>query len=67
MDDYLQRILRARVYEVAKQTPLELAQNLSHRLNNQVWLKREDLQSVFSFKLVHYFIIHATIEIKIMD
>ncbi len=51
MNDYLQRILRARVYEVAKETPLELAKNLSIKLKNQVWLKREDLQSVFSFKL----------------
>lgn len=51
MDDYLQRILRARVYDVAIETPLELAKNLSERLKNQIWLKREDLQQVFSFKL----------------
>lgn len=51
MDDYLQRILRARVYEVADETPLEPARNLSRRLGNEVLLKREDLQSVFSFKL----------------
>ncbi|MCP4972128.1 MAG: threonine ammonia-lyase, biosynthetic [Prochlorococcus sp.] len=51
MDDYLQRILRARVYDVAQETPLELAANLSRRLNNQIWFKREDLQPVFSFKL----------------
>ena len=51
MDNYLQRILRARVYDVAQETPLELAKNLSRRLNNQIWLKREDLQPVFSFKL----------------
>ncbi len=51
MDDYLQRILRARVYDVADETPLELAKNLSQRLNNQIWLKREDLQPVFSFKI----------------
>ncbi len=51
MDDYLQKILRARVYDVAKETPLDFAKNLSNRLNNQIWLKREDLQPVFSFKL----------------
>ena len=51
MDDYLQKILRARVYDVAQETPLELATNLSRRLNNQIWFKREDLQPVFSFKL----------------
>ncbi len=49
--DYLERILKARVYDVAQETPLEFAANLSARLNNQVLLKREDLQSVFSFKL----------------
>ena len=49
--DYLERILKARVYDVAKETPLDFAANLSARLNNQVFLKREDLQSVFSFKL----------------
>ncbi|MFO7029186.1 threonine ammonia-lyase, biosynthetic [Limnospira fusiformis CCALA 023] len=49
--DYLKRILTARVYDVAQETPLELAPRLSERLNNQVFLKREDMQSVFSFKL----------------
>ena len=49
-NDYLQRILNSRVYDVAIESPLEIAGNLSQRLNNQVWLKREDLQSVFSFK-----------------
>ena len=51
MDHYLPRILRARVYDVARETPLEQAINLSRRLHNSVWLKREDLQPVFSFKL----------------
>lgn len=51
MEGYLQRILRARVYDVAQITPLELAPNLSARLGQQVLLKREDLQPVFSFKL----------------
>jgi len=49
--DYLERILKARVYDVAKETPLERAPQLSERLSNQVLLKREDEQSVFSFKL----------------
>ena len=49
--DYLQKILTARVYDVATETPLELARNLSKRVANQVLLKREDTQPVFSFKL----------------
>lgn len=49
--DYLQRILTARVYDVAQETPLDPAPNLSARLGNQLLLKREDMQSVFSFKL----------------
>jgi threonine dehydratase len=49
--DYLERILKARVYDVAKETPLEFAPNLSARFNNRILLKREDMQSVFSFKL----------------
>ncbi|HEX5420408.1 MAG TPA: threonine ammonia-lyase, biosynthetic [Gammaproteobacteria bacterium] len=48
---YVGRILRARVYDVAKETPLDPAPRLSRRLGNEVWLKREDLQPVFSFKL----------------
>src|SRR5580700_7006290 len=50
-DDYLQRVLKARVYDVAIESPLELAPRLSRRLNNKILLKREDLQPVFSFKL----------------
>lgn len=49
--DYLERILKARVYDVAQETPLEWASQLSDRLENKVLLKREDIQSVFSFKL----------------
>ncbi len=48
---YVERILKARVYDVAVETPLEVAPRLSRRLGNQVLFKREDLQSVFSFKL----------------
>ncbi len=50
-DDYLERILTARVYDVAIESPLDHAANLSRRLANTVYLKREDLQPVFSFKL----------------
>jgi threonine dehydratase len=49
--EYIERILRARVYDVAIESPLEPAVRLSRRLGNQVLLKREDLQPVFSFKL----------------
>ncbi|WP_026795625.1 MULTISPECIES: threonine ammonia-lyase, biosynthetic [Planktothrix] len=49
--DYLVQILTARVYDVAQETPLESAPNLSARLDNKLLLKREDMQSVFSFKL----------------
>jgi threonine dehydratase len=49
--DYLQLILTARVYDVAQETALEIAPNLSKRLKNKLLLKREDMQSVFSFKL----------------
>ncbi len=49
--DYLRRILNARVYDVAIETPLEFAPDLSRRLGNSVLLKREDLQEVFSFKI----------------
>lgn len=48
---YIDRILRARVYDVAIETPLDPAPRLSRRLANEVLLKREDLQPVFSFKL----------------
>ncbi|WP_256490762.1 threonine ammonia-lyase, biosynthetic [Sphaerotilus microaerophilus] len=48
---YLQRILNAKVYDVARETELEHARNLSARLGNRVFLKREDNQPVFSFKL----------------
>lgn len=51
LSDYLQRILNARVYDVASETALDRAKSLSKRLGNQVWLKREDTQQVFSFKL----------------
>jgi threonine dehydratase len=49
--DYLERILKARVYDVAIETPLEPAPRLSRRLGAEVFFKREDLQPVFSFKV----------------
>ena len=51
MTDYLERILLARVYDVAIESPLEPAPNLSRRIGNTLLLKREDMQPVFSFKL----------------
>jgi threonine dehydratase len=48
---YIERILKARVYDVAIESPLEQATRLSRRLGNHVLLKREDLQPAFSFKL----------------
>ncbi|MEM9136654.1 MAG: threonine ammonia-lyase, biosynthetic [Cyanobacteria bacterium P01_F01_bin.42] len=51
MVDYLEKILTARVYDVAHESPLEPAPNLSKRLQNTILLKREDMQPVFSFKL----------------
>ncbi len=49
--DYLKQVLTARVYDVARETALEPARTLSRRLGNQILLKREDQQPVFSFKL----------------
>src|SRR5512132_4244287 len=49
--DYLQKILTAKVYDVAVESALDLAPTLSRRLGNRVLLKREDQQPVFSFKL----------------
>ena len=49
--DYLKKILTARVYDVAAESALEVAKNLSHRIHNTVLLKREDQQPVHSFKL----------------
>jgi len=51
IDEYVTLIDEAKVYDVASKTPLELARNLSARLGNRIFMKREDLQPVFSFKL----------------
>ena len=49
--DYLEKVLNAQVYDVAVESPLDLAANLSARVGNKIMLKREDMQPVFSFKL----------------
>ena len=49
--DYLRKILTAKVYDVARESELQVARHLSNRINNKVLLKREDNQPVFSFKL----------------
>ena len=49
--DYRKKVETAKVYDVAKKTPLDFAPKLSNRMDNSIWLKREDLQPVFSFKI----------------
>ncbi|MCY1263617.1 threonine ammonia-lyase, biosynthetic [Pseudomonas jinjuensis] len=51
LEQYVKKILTSRVYDVAVETPLQPARQLSQRLGNQILLKREDLQPVFSFKI----------------
>ena len=51
MQDYVRRIIGARVYDVAAESPLDRMLRLSERLGRAVHLKREDLQPVFSFKI----------------
>src|SRR5690554_7251973 len=51
LEHYVKKILNARVYDVAQETPLHAAPQLSERLGNTILLKREDLQPVFSFKI----------------
>ena len=48
---YVKKILDARIYDLAIESPIDTAPLLSQRLNNEILLKREDLQPVFSFKL----------------
>ncbi len=49
-DKFLEKVLTARVYDVARETPLDYMPKISRRFDNDVYLKREDLQPVFSFK-----------------
>jgi len=51
LENYVDRILKAKVYDIAVETSLEAAPRLSRRLDNRVLFKREDLQPVFSFKI----------------
>lgn len=51
LEEYVKRILTAKVYDVARETPLDYLPELSLRCQNRIWLKREDLQPVFSYKL----------------
>ncbi len=51
LTNYIKKILQSRVYDVAKKTRLDFATHLSRRLHNQIWIKREDMQPVFSFKI----------------
>lgn len=51
LTEYVEEIRNATVYDVALKTPLDLMPQLSQRIDNTLWLKREDLQPVFSFKL----------------
>ena len=67
MHKYIEKILRAKVYDVAEETPLDFAPSLSDRLDNRVYLKREDLQPVFSFKLRGAYNKMATLTIEQAD
>ena len=49
---YLELISKSRVYDVADKTPVTFATNLSSKLKNDVFLKREDMQPIFSFKIL---------------
>ena len=51
LEKYVKKILSSRVYDIAIETPLQLADSISARLGHEVWLKREDMQPAFSFKL----------------
>jgi threonine dehydratase len=51
LNEYLKKILTSRVYDVAIESPLHIAPFLSERLENRIWIKREDAQSVYSFKI----------------
>jgi len=67
IDEYITLIEEASVYDVASETPLELAPNLSARLGNRILMKREDLQQVFSFKLRGAYNKLATLSQEVLD
>jgi len=62
LEKYLKMILKAPVYDVASVTPLDFAEEISLRLKNNIWLKREDTQSVFSYKIRGAYTLMASIE-----
>lgn len=64
LQNYIKKILTAPVYDVAIQTPLDPAPNLSARLGRKIWLKREDLQPIFSFKLRGAYAKMASLDMK---
>jgi threonine dehydratase len=65
--EYLRRMRSSAVYNVAVRTPLERAPLLSRRIGNQVWLKREDQQPVFSFKLRGAYTLMARLDAETLE
>ncbi|RAL51670.1 hypothetical protein DM860_010388 [Cuscuta australis] len=65
--EYLTGILTSKVYDVAFESPLQLATNLSLKLGNNIWIKREDLQPVFSFKLRGAYNMMARLPKELLD
>ncbi|RAL51672.1 hypothetical protein DM860_010390 [Cuscuta australis] len=65
--EYLTGILSSKVYDVAFESPLQLATNLSRKLANNIWIKREDLQPVFSFKLRGAYNMMARLPKELLD
>lgn len=66
-EDYLRRMRASAVYGVAERTPLDFAPVLSRRLGNGVWIKREDQQPVFSFKLRGAFAMMARLDAEALE
>lgn len=67
LENYVKMILRAPVYDVARETSLDHAPALSRRTNNQVWLKREDMQPVFSYKIRGAYTLMASLSAEILS
>ncbi len=64
LDHYLKLILKAPVYDVARETPLDAMPLISRRTNNRVWIKREDMQPVFSYKLRGAYAMMASLSLE---
>ena len=62
LDKYLKMILKAPVYDVASITPLDFLEGISSRLENSIWLKREDTQSVYSYKIRGAYTLMASLD-----